>query len=202
MYLYWMRSHSFGKQEHWPEDWAKGYAARYFGEKGVAEIAARYLEFSGCAVKYGPNEDDRAGEQFANHVPRILMTQFIQDKNSCAQAFLWAFRADTLKEQVRWYEALCRQAVRSYGRYLEACQKTALGLSGRARRLFEDSLLLQADILHGCYEGALEVCKSLLCGFGGDNLGGFLPCRKGGGIIPEYRWEDAGQRAWKMAWLL
>lgn len=60
------------------------------------------------------------------------MTQFIQDKNSCAQAFLWAFRADTLKEQVRWYEALCRQAVRSYGRYLEACKKTALGLSGRA----------------------------------------------------------------------
>ena len=91
------------------------------------------------------------------------MTQFIQDKNSCAQAFLWAFRADTLKEQVRWYEALCRQAVRSYGRYVEACQKTALGLSGRARRLFEDSLLLQADILHGCYEGALEVCQSLLC---------------------------------------
>lgn len=174
------------------EDWAKGYAARYFGEKGAAEIAARYLEFSGCAVKYGPNEDDRAGEQFANHVPRILMTQFIQDKNSCAQAFLWAFRADTLKEQVRWYEALCRQAVRSYGRYLEACKKTALGLSGRARRLFEDSLLLQADILHGCYEGALEICKSLLCGFGGDNLGGFYHAGK---AAESYRNTDGRMRA-------
>lgn len=69
------------------EDWAKGYAARYFGEKGAAEIAARYLEFSGCAVKYGPNEDDRAGEQFANHVPRILMTQFIQDKTAVRRHF-------------------------------------------------------------------------------------------------------------------
>ena len=88
------------------------------------------------------------------------MTQFIQDKNSCAQAFLWAFRADTLKEQVRWYEALCRQAVRSYGRYLEACKKPPLGSPGRARRLFEDSLLLQADILHGCYEVLWRYAKA------------------------------------------
>ena len=87
MYLYWMRSHSFRKTGTLSEDWAKGYAARYFGEKGAAEIAARYLEFSGCAVKYGPNEDDRAGEQFANHVPRILMTQFIQDKTAVRRHF-------------------------------------------------------------------------------------------------------------------
>lgn len=71
-------------------------------------------------------------------------------------------------------------------------QKTALGLSGRARRLFEDSLLLQADILHGCYEGALEICKSLLCGFGGDNLGGFYYAGK---AAESYRNTDGRMRA-------
>lgn len=175
-----------------PKGWAREYAARYFNENKADEIAARYLEFSDRAVKYGPNEDDRAGEQFANHVPRILITQFIQDKNSCAHALLWAFEADTLKEQTEKYEVLCRQAVGSYGRYLEECRKTAFELSGRARRLFEDSLLLQVDILYGCYAGALEICKSLLCGFDGDFLGGFYHAGKAAEL---YRNTDGRMRA-------
>ena len=115
------------------------------------------------------------------------MTQFIQDKNSCAQAFLWAFRADTLKEQVRWYEALCRQAVRSYGRYLEACQKPPLGSpDGPAGCL---------KILCFCrrifYMAAMRVLwryAKACCAVLAEITWEVFTMQEGGGIIPEYRW--------------
>lgn len=163
-----------------PEDWARQYAACYFGENHAGEIAKRYLEFADHAVKYGPFEDDHAGEQFANHVPRILMTRFIQDRQKAAEALFWACDRDTLQEQTCWYQALCEEAIDSYTGYLQECEQTALKLSGSARRLFEDSLLLQVRILLGCYQGALEVCRSLNYGFCQDALHGFYHAGRAG----------------------
>lgn len=146
-------------------DWAEQYGKRYFGEQAAAQVAERFLEFSSYAVQYGPNEDDHGGEQFANHVPRILMSQFMKNRKEAAEDLFWAKPGNTLEEQVSWYEELCKKAVSGYEAYEETCERTALELTGAARRLFEDSLLLQVKLLKGCYQAALEVCRSLEYGF-------------------------------------
>lgn len=154
------------------EDWAAGFVADYFGEAQAEKIQAAYLEFADHALPYGPNEDDRAGEQFANHVPRMLMTQFMADRNQRAEELLWANDGDHLTDQVDWYESLCRRAVKSYQDYDLKCEKIRTELAGTGNHvekiLFDDSLGLQVKILLGSYQGALFVCQSLQAGFAGD----------------------------------
>lgn len=155
------------------EAWARDYACRYFGAAYAEEIAKRYLAFGTYAIQYGPNEDDHAGEQFWNHVPRILMTQFMRNRSVRAEELRWACDGAALMEQVSWYQTLCEEGVRKYGDYVQRCEMTAWKLSETARTLFEDSLLLQVRLLFDCCEGALSVCRSLLYGFAGDYQRGF-----------------------------
>lgn len=154
-------------------DWVDNYLNQYYGPEPPASLKQRFLEFSRCAVKYGPNEDDHAGEQFFNHVPRILMTQFMKDRKSFAGELLWACSKDSLKEQLNWYESLCNPAAASYEAYLRKCEETADKLVKAAKRLFEDSLLLQVKILLGCCQAAAEVCESLKYGFEEDYIRAF-----------------------------
>lgn len=53
----------------------KGYIASYYGEDHITEIAECFRQYWQHALKYGEHEDDHAGEQFANHVARMLISQ-------------------------------------------------------------------------------------------------------------------------------
>lgn len=147
------------------DGWADQYVKQYYGDEQLAFVKQCFLEFPQYAIKYGPNEDDHAGEQFVNHVPRILMTQFMKDRSHCAEELLWVYSGNSLKEQVNWFESLCKPAAVSYGTYLNRCEETAGKLKGGARLLFEDSLLLQVRLLYGCCQASVRVCESLKYGF-------------------------------------
>lgn len=147
------------------DGWADQYVKQYYGDEQLDFVKQCFLEFSRYAIKYGPNEDDHAGEQFVNHVPRILMTQFMKDRSHRAEELLWTYSGNSLKEQVNWFESLCKPAAVSYGSYLNRCEETAGKLKGGARLLFEDSLLLQVRLLHGCCQASVRVCESLKYGF-------------------------------------
>jgi Glycosyl hydrolase family 115 len=141
--------------------WLENFVLQYFGSNGAKQVEKCYEEFSSHAVVYGPNEDDHAGEQFANHIPRMLMTQFMKNRNEIAIDLKWATSEATLAGQVNWYEALSTKACASYHEYLEQCDEAASQLSVPAKTLFQDSLQLQVQILYYCYTGALYACKSI-----------------------------------------
>lgn len=147
------------------DNWVDNYISRYYGKDQQDFIKQCFLKFPQYAIQYGENEDDHAGEQFLNHVPRMLMTQFMKDRNRQAEELLWACRKESLKEQISWYQGLCKPAVISYGTYLMECEQIALRLTGSSKRLFEDSLLLQVKLLHSCCTAAVKVCESLEYGF-------------------------------------
>lgn len=155
------------------EEWLDGFVEAYFGAEGKEEVKACFRACSESAVQYGPNADDHAGEQFFNHVPRMLMTQFMKDRDEPARELFWAADYETLLEQAKWYEDICAEGVENYGKLLRLCGKTAAALDGAARTLFEDSLLLQAKLLYHCCLGAYDVCRSLSCGFEEDYLKAF-----------------------------
>lgn len=138
------------------------YCARYFGAENAAAVAACMGSFYAHPLMYGPHEDDRAGEQFGNHVARMLVSRWMRSPKEPEPDMRWATDAPTLREQVLWYREKCGEAVRGYGAHLRDCESALPGLSEPGKTLFEDSLLMQARLLERTYQGALLAMESLL----------------------------------------
>lgn len=142
----------------------EAYFSTYYGAENTVLLCKNHRDYFKYALAYGIHEDDHAGEQFSNHVARMLIHQYVKDSSKRAEDLLWATDAQTLKGQVEWYQDLCDAAVRNYSQYMRECERTDALITDGGRTLYRDSLLLQAQIHYECYQGALEVCKALLDG--------------------------------------
>lgn len=140
------------------------YFSTYYGAENEILLTKIHKDYFKYALAYGPHEDDHAGEQFSNHVARMFIHQFVKDRKKKADDLLWATDAQSLEEQIEWYRKLCESAVKNYSQYMRECEKTDSLITDKGRILYRDSIFLQAKIYHECYQGALEVCKSLLYG--------------------------------------
>lgn len=141
------------------------YVSSYFlatSEENKKQIIQCMQEYHKSAVLYGKEEDEHAGEQFLNHVPRMLISQYMRNPGRFAEDLLWASPEKTLAEQVRWYRGICHEGMEKYEAFSKQCEKTACGLPEDAEQLFRDSWLLQAMIYRYCYRGAYQVTLSLL----------------------------------------
>lgn len=145
----------------------RNYCAAYFGPDCAGGVSECFLAYYGAAVSYGPHEDDHAGEQFTNYVPRMLVSQFMRDRTQREPDLLWATNADSLRGQVEWYAKLCQQGRLQYEKALKLCEERALKLPDGPQRLLRDSVLLQTQIYFHCYRGAALACQSLIEGFDG-----------------------------------
>lgn len=141
------------------------YAARYYGEENAGPVSSCLAAYPRAALAYGEREDEHAGEQFANYPARILVSQYMRDRNSRAEDLLWATDAANLNGQVLWYRELCGKAKENYREYRNTCEAAAVSLADDAQRLFRDSLLLQVEIYFHCFSGAYLLCESLLHAF-------------------------------------
>lgn len=150
-----------------PAQHLRGYVSRYFSAAQASIVLPCFAAYWRCAPAYGALEDQHAGEQFSNHVARMLICQYRKDSSSRAEDLLWATDAPTLEGQLRWYAGICQPAAQGYAAYLHDCERAALSLEGAPRRLFMDSLLLQAKLHAHCYAGAALVCESLLAALAG-----------------------------------
>ena len=143
------------------------YAQSYYGSASGWAVAKCLRHYANHALAYGPHEDDHAGDQFYNHVPRILITQFISDRSQPAESLRWLCGLPALSAQANWCEGKYAAARESYDGYLRECEATAAILTGPARTLFQDSLLLQAQLYALWSAGALAVCQAMQAGFVG-----------------------------------
>lgn len=143
------------------------YARAYYGGEQPDRVAADLANYAQTAVAYGPHEDDHAGDQFYNHVPRMLISQFLCDPQRAAEGLRWLCGAASLQDQAYWCAKKFAEAQAGYEPYLCACEMTAAMLTGAARRLYQDSVLLQAQ-LYACWaDGAVDICRALRAGFRG-----------------------------------
>lgn len=144
------------------------YVETYYGKEQAGRIAKDFRAYWDAMTFYGEHEDERCGEQFANHVARMLACQYMKNAKERCEDLLWATAEETLSGQVDWYLEICRTAKERCQAYWRQCAETAAALQGKTQRLYEDSLLLQAKIHYGCFLGAYETAKSLLLGLDGD----------------------------------
>lgn len=143
------------------------YAEAYYGSSCAPDVAACMDAYWDCAIPYGTRADEHAGDQFYNHVPRILISQFMADRRSSAEALRWLCDEESLEKQAAWCAERYEAAQCSYSAYYDRCLETSLSLSGAARRLFEDSVLLHANLYRLWARGARLICRSLQEGFAG-----------------------------------
>lgn len=149
-------------KENIADKYLHAYISQYFGEEHMEEVTECFRSYYRSALPYGANADDHAGEQFANYVTRMLVSQYMRDDSQREPNLLWATNADTLRGQIEWYEDLCIQGKDRYTKCVDRCEQTALKLSKSAQVLLRDSVLLQAQIYQYCYTGAILVCQSLV----------------------------------------
>lgn len=151
---------------------AEAYAQAYYGDARVAELL---LSFSGHTMPYGPNEDDRAGDQYYHFVLRHIARAMMRGETEAAMPRLvWAADERPFAGQVAHIESLCANAVPGWQEYLRACEQVAQTLTPQAERLLRDTLILQAKIhLTGC-EGLRETCRAALCLQKGEPVQAFL----------------------------
>lgn len=144
-----------------------GYVDCYYGSENKNEVEKVLAQYPEYAVQYGKNEDDHAGEQFVNHVPRVLLSQFMKDRTERSEELCWMSDRVGLKEQTVWFGKLCEKGSAGYKEYLDKCLEVYLKLQGDGKLLFEDSLLLQVRLLYHCYQGAFLCARSVLAGLNG-----------------------------------
>lgn len=173
------------------EQHRKGYVEKHYGMEGAGQIVERLKEYPLYAAAYGKEEDEHAGEQFTNHVARILATQYMKDHYRRSDELLWATAGENLEGQVRWYQDICRGAAVSYEEYLHKCILTDAGLSGKGQELFRDSILLQVRVHYHCFQGASLLCESLMEAFEGDYQKAFYHAGK---ARKEYQKADSALR--------
>ena len=144
------------------------YAEIYYGSEQPGRVAADLAGYAQTAVVYGPHEDDHAGDQFYNHVPRMLISQFLSDPQHAAEGLRWLCSDVSLQDQAYWCAGKFAEAQAGYEPYLRKCEMTAAMLTGAVRRLYQDSILLQAQ-LYACWaDGAMDICRALRAGFRGE----------------------------------
>ena len=144
------------------------YVSEYY--PGEAHESGKCIEmcfqkYSEYAVQYGKNEDDHAGEQFTNHVARMLISQYMKDKTKAADDLEWTGVKQSLLNQTEWYHKLCITGKDNYKQYVFLCEKAICAMKEDNRRLFRDSVMLQAQIYLHCYQGAYYVTEALKYAF-------------------------------------
>lgn len=156
----------------------KNYVSTYYGAENAEKVSRCLAQYPKYALAYGAHEDEHAGEQFSNHVMRMLVAQYMTDEDKPSEWLLWATDEPTLKGQIEWYFNLCEKAAEGYRKYLDECIHTMTELSEPGRKLFEDSLMLQVRIHLHCYSGAAHACQSLLLGIEKDYKRAFYEAGK------------------------
>ena len=150
---------------------AAEFARRYFGSP---EWAGLLLGYSGAAVKYGPNEDDLAGDQFYHFALRALAHAAVSGQDGPAKSLLWVADEANLEGQARRLMGIVEPGIGRWRRYLHECETAKLALDGDCSDRLSDTLQCMAEIhLRGC-ESLYRFCMAALYLGRGDWLQAYL----------------------------
>nr|WP_245599914.1 glycosyl hydrolase 115 family protein [Paenibacillus harenae] len=133
------------------EEHLQTFVRRMF-PSGSPEIAALFREYAGRTVPYGPNEDDRAGDEFYHHPARQIVGHWLQGKSDQPHARLnWATGVFDFPEQVEWFRRKCAEAVPGLRELRERIEQLLPELAEPDRLRLKDHLLLHVELhLSGC----------------------------------------------------
>ena len=131
---------------------SRAFADTYFG--GSEAVAACYRAYGAAQLPFGPEPDQRAGEQFYCEIPRMLVHQFFVDRHAPAPGLRWLTRAESLAGQAAYFSGLCRAQAPKLQALWEQCRESGAADITLHARL--QALGAQAGALVGDGFAALE----------------------------------------------
>ncbi|MCA0758085.1 glycosyl hydrolase 115 family protein [Paenibacillus sp. N4] len=133
------------------EEHLRGFVSRMFYSKR-AEISALYRDYARRTIPYGPNEDDRAGDEFYHHPARRIVGHWLQGKADQPLASLyWATGEADFPQQVECLRRKCADAVPGWLELKERIDGLQPELEEPDRLRLKDHLQLHVDLhLSGC----------------------------------------------------
>jgi len=158
---------------------AQAFAARYFGAAQAARLLTGYSQ---AAVKYGPHEDDLAGDQFYHFALRALAHGAVTGEEKPVQSLLWVANEPDLAGQARRLMETVKPGLESWRRYLDQCRCAAQELGPEDAGRLEDTLTCMARIHLGGCESLYDFGMAVL------HMGR-------GNWLQAYLWTDAALRA-------
>jgi hypothetical protein len=136
------------------------FIKRYYSSENklIEKCLEKYFKLP---VQYGPNADERAGEQFYHYPARMIISRWIKGEiNETEKLLFWATGDISFDEQVKWYKNKCNESLEKWTQLKEECLKVYNLINDKEKSLFSDTLLLQVTIhLTGC-RGAVKLCNS------------------------------------------
>ena len=150
---------------------AENYAAAYYGDPEAGKLLTSYAE---QAVKYGSNEDDRAGDQFYHFPLRSMLRAFIRGQRQAPlESLRWIGEASSFREQVELLKQIVQPGCGSWRNWQRGCQLLADQLPVEKGQLLMNTIGLSGMIhLAGC-EGMEAFCQTMCYALDGDELSAF-----------------------------
>ncbi len=151
-----------------PEQAAKEFADIYYGESAVSRALLRYSE---CAVQYGPNEDDLAGDQYYHWPLRAMARALLRgETDRPVESMIWAAGNRPFPEQVRAFAETVRPGRKTWKAYLRMIREMVDILPEDSANRLRETLELQGLIHYAGCEGMFSFCQACLHSLSGDDL--------------------------------
>lgn len=145
------------------EVWGKQkqpYEQQYFPEAGL-QVKALYREYFDAMLHYGPNEDDRAGEQFYHYTMRSICQWWSLGREECMESLRWLTGDVFFEKQVEIVNKIVSEGIEKLENLYSHVKKAGKELKAvnfQEGRLLEDSLVLQAEIHYRSADALRKLC--------------------------------------------
>lgn len=154
-----------------PENAARDFAARYYGGAEHGALLTRYAE---CAVSYGPNPDDRAGDQYYHFPLRALARALLRGESGPVESLLWAAGNQSLADQAQRLAEIVQPGISAWKSYVHACRAAALDAEEPDAQRIRDTLELQGLIHYAGCEGLYSFGQACVHALAGNDLQAYL----------------------------
>jgi hypothetical protein len=127
-------------------------------QEGIVSLFNSYFS---STIAYGPNKDDRAGDEFYHHPARQMIGHWLKakSKESCEQLH-WATGNVSFYEQIQWFKGKLEASIPKWSELKQACLLIISRLPDPERIRLQDQLLFHIDIhLSGC-KGFVSLCNA------------------------------------------
>ncbi|MGO4108513.1 glycosyl hydrolase 115 family protein [Paenibacillus sp. YAF4_2] len=123
-------------------------------------IIRLYQDYAANTIQYGPNADDRAGDEFYHHPARMIVGHWLQGRKDTDSRLIWAAGAGSFLEQVRWFRQKAEQAIPGWEQLLKQGLAVADRLTDVEHNRLTVQLLVQIELhLSGC-KGLASICSA------------------------------------------
>ncbi|WP_235988841.1 glycosyl hydrolase 115 family protein [Aquibacillus kalidii] len=130
-------------------------------DSNIDDIMKLYLDYYEHVIAYGPNEDDKAGDEFYHHPARIIIGHWLQGKGEVPEeALIWATGDVPFSEQISYFMEKCSGAIQGWEEWLTKYDMVAENLSEELKVRLQDQLRFHVELhLSGC-KGLEDLCNA------------------------------------------